>query len=554
LASLAVWVGIALAAAPTLADETSSGDKLRILYSNRLTFDDRGVPLVTVEIMSHQSEIRLSAPGLTVLPNGDGGPVLRGAQGFRVAARNARPARVREWTVVDRLGVDDEVGAEQTLRRWRARGFDPRAFEIGTVYGVEGEVIDSREVLVAVSPVPAGGGERRAAGIARKFGVDTSVHRELVRRPSGSIVATSIGGAEMVIENKSVLWFSARQPTDTVAVDDVLFGHGGSQVGRERRERRRYFGSVYVTLGNDGKLVVANAVPVDRLLAGLVPSEIFPDAPMEALKAQAVAARTELLNQIGRRHHTEPYLLCSSQQCQVYSGAGREHPRTTRAVRETRGLVMLRAGGGLVDARYSASAGGFNANNDWIWGDAPDPTLRARLDAVEAATPRLRQFARGIDDDNLDAFLALPPGAFYAGANRYARGRFRWKVETETDALSQRVAREFPRVGRLLAIEPLERGVSGRIRSLRLRGASGEATVRGDLRIRRLLGGLKSALFRVRTRGRPGEPSSFVFEGAGFGHGVGMCQTGAIGRAEGGQSYQQILSAYYQGSRVRRLY
>ena len=142
---------------------------------------------------------------------------------------------------------------------------------------------------------------------------------------------------------------------------------------------------MYVTLDHDGSLVAANAVPEDKLLAGLVPAEMYPDAPAAALEAQAIAARTELLQKIGRRNLTDPFLLCSTQQCQVYAGAGKEDPRTTRAVEKTRGMVLLRDGGGLVDIRYSASCGGHTEDNDAIWGGEPDPSLRGRVDDPEGA-------------------------------------------------------------------------------------------------------------------------------------------------------------------------
>ena len=103
--------------------------------------------------------------------------------------------------------------------------------------------------------------------------------------------------------------------------------------------------------------------------------KIFPQAHHQALAAQAIAARTELLQKIGKRHLSDPYLLCSHQHCQVYSGAGREHPRTTHAVEQTKGQVLVRKNGELVDARYSASCGGHSENNDFIKPDSIFPDI-----------------------------------------------------------------------------------------------------------------------------------------------------------------------------------
>jgi SpoIID/LytB domain protein len=438
--------------------------------------------------------------------------------------------------VVETLGPDDAAGVTAALDRWQGKGVEARAFEIGTVFGVGGEVIDTRETRIAIDPVAAGKGAERAAQHARRHGVPTTVHAELARRPEGTIVAQS--GATTV-ENPSVVWFEPRVAAQTVTVADVVVGGGGSQL-TTTTEDRRYWGAVYVTLDRDGKLVAVNAVAEDKLLAGLVPAEMFPDAPDAALEAQAIAARTELLQKIGRRNLTDPFLLCSTQQCQVYAGAGKEQPRTTRAVERTRGVVLLRDGGGLVDIRYSASCGGHSEDNDAIWGGEPDPTLRGKRDAVRAKTAR-------VDDATVDAFLAEAPQDSWCGRSKLGPDRFRWTVSRKGAELDKLVADLA--VGHVTSIEPVRRGVSGRIRVLAIKGDKGAAEVAGDLRIRRLLGGLKSSLFKV-VRDKDG----FSFVGAGFGHGVGMCQMGAIGMAEAGKDRSAILTHYYPGTHAHRLY
>jgi SpoIID/LytB domain protein len=540
LAAPTVALAVALAAAPALADETSATDKLRILYSTRFTFTDDGLPLVTVEIMSGQKVVHLRARGgVTVRPDGAGGSAVDsdGGEAWTISVDDARPAVLTDWTVVETLAADDARGATAALARWKSRGFEPRTFELGTVFGVDGEVIDTREVRVAVDPVAAGKGSARAADVARRFGVATSVQQELVRRPAGTIVARS--GAT-TIRNPSVLWFQPRKPGETIAVADVPTGTGGSQL-ETGSEDRRYWGAVYATLDHDGALVVANAVGEDKLLAGLVPAEMYPDAPAAALEAQAIAARTELLQKIGRRNLTDPFLLCSSQQCQVYAGAGKEDPRTTRAIEATRGIVLVRDGGGLVDVRYSASCGGHGENNDAIWGGEADPSLRGRPDGGNGAMSR-------ITDDNIGAFLDGDRDA-WCNQPRLGKGKFRWTERVSAAELTARVATEHPEIGRVQRLVARQRGSSGRIGVLAIEGDKGKVEIAGDLHIRRLLGGLKSTLFEVARQG-----DAFVFRGAGFGHGVGMCQMGAIGMAAAGRSHTQILAHYYRGSHLHRLY
>lgn len=522
------------------ADDTSASDKLRILYSTRFTFTEDGLPLVTVEIMDNRKRVELRAiGGVAVRPDGVGGSsVENDGDSWTVTVENAKPALIQDWTVVETFGPDDADGIAASLARWKGRGFEPRSFDIGTLFGTSGEVIDTRETRIAIDPVANGKGAARAAELAKKFGVKTLVHQELVRRPAGTIVAKN---GSTIIRNPSVLWFQPKRMTEPLVVAGVPTGTGGSQL-ETGSEDRRYWGSVYVTLDHNGLLVAANAVSEAKLLAGVVPSEMLPSAPAAALEAQAIAARTELLQKIGRRNLTDPFLLCSTQQCQVYAGAGKEDPRTTRAIDNTRGMVLLRNGGGMVDVRYSASCGGHTEDNDEIWGGDPDPSLRGRRDDAKAETSR-------ITADNLDAFLRESPDMAWCGKAKGGRAKFRWtETIAETD-LTTRVSVEYPEVGRIKSLVAKTRGSSGRVLTLAIAGDKATVEVTGDLHIRRLLGGLKSTLFDVKREGQ-----TFVFRGAGFGHGVGMCQLGAMGMAEAGKTRDQILGHYYRGTHVHKLY
>ncbi len=533
-------LALVLVAGVAQADETSATDKLRILYSTRFTFTDDGLPLVTVQIMGGKKDVHLRAKGgIVVRPDGAGGSAVEtdGGDAWTITVENPKPAVLQDWTIVETLSPDDTNGVTAALARWKDRGFEPRSFEIGTVFGVDGEVIDTREVRIAIDPVAAGKGTARAAEIAKRFGVATSVHQELVRRPAGTIIAKS---GSTTIRNPSVLWFAPRRSAETLTVADVPTNTGGSQL-ETGSEDRRYWGSVYVTLDHDGSLLAANAVPEDKLLAGLVPAEMYPDAPEAALEAQAIAARTELLQKIGRRNLTDPFLLCSTQQCQVYAGAGKEDPRTTKAIEKTRGIVLLRDGGGLVDVRYSASCGGHSEDNDAIWGGEPDPSLRGRADDPKANMTR-------ITDDNIEAFLDGDHDAWCA-KTKLGKTKFRWTERISDTDMTARVATEYPEVGHVKSLTAKQRGSSGRIGLLAIKGDKGSVEVAGDLHIRRLLGGLKSTLFEV-TRGNDG----FVIRGAGFGHGVGMCQMGAIGMAGAGKTHAQILAHYFRGTHLHRLY
>ncbi|MCA9701266.1 MAG: SpoIID/LytB domain-containing protein, partial [Myxococcales bacterium] len=267
---------------------------------------------------------------------------------------------------------------------------------------------------------------------------------------------------------------------------------------------------------------------------------------LEALKAQAVAARGHVLAKIGARHLDDPFLLCAHQHCQVYGGAASEHSRTSDAVRRTLGRVLMRPNETqLVDTVYSANCGGHTEDNEHVWPSPADPQLRGTPD------PRLPEdFRNGIDDKNLRAWLEQSPSAYSQPAEKFASA-YRWSTTIDPAAVAGNP--EVPRdLGKLLRIEVLARGRSGRATHATLHGSRKSVEIHGELRIRRALGGLKSSMFVVEdSLDRHGR---FVLQGGGYGHGVGMCQHGAIGMANAGKSYGPILNHYYRDSKLVRLW
>src|SRR6185312_13170643 len=346
-----------VAASGVSADELSGADKLRVVYSNQFSWTRDGLPIVTVRVMEHRPSVTLSAEGMRVVPDGEGGPEVKGGATWTVRIVDGKPGRVVTHNVVASFAPLDTEALQAELATWRAKKIATRTFETGALFAVKGQVLDSRKILVAAAGTTGG-----------------TPFPELVDRPRGTVEAVDERG--VVVRNDSILWFEPG-PAGTIALADVDNERGG-------KETRRYFGKIYVTVDNAGQLAVVNAVPEDKLLAGLVPAEMSASSPPEALKAQAVAARNALLAKIGTRHLTDPYRLCSTVHCQVYAGAGREDARATAAVQATRGELLERDGGGLVDAVYSASCGGHGENNEYVWGGSPDAALRGKLDGDAA--------------------------------------------------------------------------------------------------------------------------------------------------------------------------
>jgi stage II sporulation protein D len=539
--AIVLWL-VAVSVPPVeAADEFSGADKLRSLYSAEFRFTQDGLPVVPVALAQGVMEIRVEGEGIRLLPEGDGGPELRADDAWVVKAERTTPARLRYWPVVWRGRPQQGAEASAHAREWRARGMESQSFEQGTLFAVAGEVLDRREVVVGVSPAPTFEAAEKTLeklrASAKTSGHPGGVYTELVDRPHGLLEATG-QRTQARVRNEGVLWFA---PAGDKPLRIEWRGASDKESGRGL-----YHGRVYVTIDRRGGLAIVNAVPENRLLAGLVPAEIFPSAHDEALKAQAIAARGELLAKIGTRHAGEPFRLCSQTHCQVYSGAGRETPRTTAAVEATRGEILFSGGGKeLVDTVYSASCGGHTEHNENAWPDMPSlAPLRGHRDTTAPRDP----FAQGVTAELVEKFIVEPPAAYCGSAIRGGgKDRFRWTVTRSSAELQTLLAAH--RLGPLQQIEVLERGISGRARAVRLVGRTRSEVVRGELRIRQTFGGLRSSLFVVEVK-----EGAATFRGAGFGHGVGLCQTGAIGMAEAGKSYRDILAHYYLGSSIRKLW
>ncbi len=523
-----------------LAADVSLAERIDLLYSNQFHFDPQGRPRIAIGVVQGRKEVALSAKGgLSALPSGDGGTAIDGGDRWRIRVVDGQPAQQRFRLVLDALQAGDLRRIASESERWTKRGFTIDEREVGSLFGVAGTVLDTRKILLTTAEYSSESeADKAARALAERWGILPRLHPEVDRRASGKLIAEDLETG-ISIRAEGVLWFAPRTAA-TIGVHDVQTDTG--------LERRDYRGQIYVTIDRHGKLAVVNQVGESDVLAGLVPAEIYASAPSEALKAQAIAARGQLLAKIGSRHLDDPFLLCSHEHCQVYAGTSREHARTTEAVERTIGRVLMRPNETeLVDTVYSANCGGHSEDNEQVWPSPADPQLRGQAD------PKLgEEFSKGIlDAKSVDAWLRGNPDSYSRPGVGKLAGSYRWTTTVDPEGLvgNPHVPDDF---GKLVKIRIESRGRSGRATEVELLGSKSNVTIHGELKIRRALGGLKSSAFVVDDN--RDEHGKFVLHGGGHGHGVGLCQHGAIGMADAGKSYGPILAHYYRGSKLVRLW
>ncbi|HYN42724.1 MAG TPA: SpoIID/LytB domain-containing protein [Thermoanaerobaculia bacterium] len=351
------------------------------------------------------------------------------------------------------------------------------------------------------------------------------------------------------------------------ALDDVTIGIGFHW---ERKERQVFRGALRIQRRPAG-LTVVNDVPLEEYVASVISSEMSATCPVELLKAHAVISRSwlkgpaaagiapsgpdepgEIRRWYGREAHPD-FEVCADDHCQRYQGITKAVSHAvTDAVGATAGEMLL-FGGAICDARFSKCCGGLTERYDTAWDDQLIPYLVSLPDGLAEAVPR-----------DLDAFIRSNPAAFcntadaailariLPGFDQETRDFFRWTVSYTAEELGELIrSRLGVDLGPVIALEPLARGPSGRIFRLRITGARGTLVVGKELEIRRALSRshLYSSAFVV-DRDASGR---FVLTGAGWGHGVGLCQIGAAVMAERGFGYREILTHYYPGTVVGRV-
>ncbi len=379
------------------------------------------------------------------------------------------------------------------------------------------------------------------------------------------------------------LLFKATSPKCFFLLEDVTIG---VDFHWERKESQAFRGNLKL-LGGDA-LTAVNIVPVESYLESVISSEMSATASDSLLKAHAVISRSWLLAQIGEkgerstdgmtetederivwydRDNHERFDVCADDHCQRYQGITRQTtPAVAEAVAATRGVVLTDADGNLADARFSKCCGGVFEEFESCWQPHHYHYLEARSDSDNATEfPDLRDEsnAREWILGNPDAFCNVTDKAVLSQVlNNYDQETpdfYRWKVVYDKETLS-RIVRERSGIdfGYITAMEALERGTSGRIIRLRITGTKRSMVIGKELEIRRTLSEshLYSSAFvaEMADKDADGVPATITLYGAGWGHGVGLCQIGAAAMGAQGYDYEHILRHYFPGADLTTLY
>jgi len=314
---------------------------------------------------------------------------------------------------------------------------------------------------------------------------------------------------------------------------------------------RQYRGYIELYPNGARGIGAVNVIENELYLLGVVPSEVAPQWPYESLKAQAVLARTQVLIRRARggQHKKDGYHLCDGQHCQAYKGMSNEHNTTSRAVVDTEGEILTYHGRPAYTFYHSNCGGSVQASKEVNgWGDSPYLMTKHDIAPDKPQTP--------LDPWEFQLWITGNPMANCNYPGRVRASEFRWMKIIRRKDMTFRVNKDYS-IGELLDIIPLRRSPSGNVNSVMLVGEKRSVTVAKEHLIRNILGfsSLKSTLFEVEiNRFKDGKIRNYWLYGGGWGHAIGMCQSGAAGLAgKYNKTYKEIMDFYFPGTAIRRI-
>ncbi|MGK9475534.1 SpoIID/LytB domain-containing protein [Melioribacter sp. OK-6-Me] len=391
-------------------------------------------------------------------------------------------------------------------------------------------------------------------------------------------------GNNKVGQSREIIFTPNDIDIESFVLYDVVIG---KNFHWQKKEKQRFRGTLRLFI-EDGSITAVNIIPLEEYLTSVIASEMNANSSPELLKAHAVISRSWILFQLEKKkdttHHVNElisdeeiirwydstnhnnYDFCSDDHCQRYQGITRIiNENVYSAVESTRGIVLM-YDDKVCDTRYSKCCGGITESFENVWEPIRVRYLvsvtdyKFEIDGIEYDLTK---------EQNAEKWINISPHAFCNTTdpkilqqilNDYDRKTdfFRWRVEYSQDKLSS-IIKEKSGIdfGHIIDLEPVKRGYSGRIIKLKIRGTKKTLTVGKELEIRKWLSPthLYSSAFSVYKENiKDNIPDKFILKGAGWGHGVGLCQIGAASMSNIGYQFDEILLHYFKGAKIKKIY
>lgn len=485
------------------------------LHSASFSFKN-SIPYIRVHVKSYENGTKLEN-----IKSFECGNREINAQSLTFSVRDFTPAVVKYKIAFQELAQNELRSHADKSKIWSLKtGMETEIFVHGAIFSINKSTVDNREYFITSKELFTKNESEKLLNKFRGLFPDHNIVSIPVHESNASSVINVRTDDGKSYKCRNLLLIHPK--TGFVAGGDSYPGN------------KNYF--ITPVSGAKGELVIEDSV--ENILQRILPGEMFLSAPLETLKAQAVATRTDIFMQLGKRHVSEIWHICSEVHCQKVIWNGKIDSKFVQAVKETEGQVLLFNGTHVARAPYCSSAGGRTEDIRNVWFTAEKPYLSGVWDGDRPLQLDLSK------EDDLAKFL----GSDYGEDNIKMNKRHRWEVRFTQEKLNELV-NSRKKIGNVNKINALSRGVSGRICKIEFVGSAGKLTVYGELNIRKLLDNLYSSAFLARK-----DDGEWVFTGAGWGHGVGMSQMGAVSLGRKGKDFRFILKRYYPKTEISKIY
>lgn len=499
---------------------------------------------VRVGIVWNKDDLKVDTTGKWILKSNDSEESIALPKSFTARAVEAKPV---EWHYLVRASLSSiRTKIEEQADKLRAAGYMPEVVTEGFQNPMlDSEISGYQNYIIYLGPYEDKDKADALAAELKKDWVYSRVIPAPKGKPSGKISIKS-EGVDLLLSGDVKL---------------IPAGEENTLIVKPQWRNITVSYPVTIRISNEGNLNFICTIPMEEYLIGVLPSEMSTSFPLEALKAQAVAARSTTLRSLGRRHNDEDFDICSTVHCQAFSGSTFVKDTVRRAVAETVGLVLVYKGN-LCEIVYHSNSGGITEDVDNIWHGGKTSYLASVIENDSGKLPddlypvntdeRAEKWVTSMPD--VYSNLGDPPPRYI----NWAKETFRWTKKYTNDELRGYIKSEMKQdPGRIRKITTIKRGDSGRIIDLLVEGEERNIKISLEYKIRKAFAEktLNSSCFIVIPEPAGAEfPETFTLKGAGSGHGGGLSQIGAAMMAESGKTFKDILGLYYRGAEIRKAY
>ena len=518
------------------------------------------MPILRIGLMENRDSVEFKATGRFSVLNDQGIPILKEVASPVKWRVRITPKLAAKYVYNILLGkFMKRYEAHELEYELIERGIGTRIKTLGgKLYFGERIINENTQCWVVVDELPS---EKEALEFARErlTNFTYQIVKEKIHEPQAKLELFD-SDFEKLGETENII----RIVPESREVLTYIYDTGGESDFQYSGTRHRTFrGPIEFRSTNEGKILIVCEMPLEKYIESVVALEVKSEYPIELIKAQTITVRSKAIASLGVKHSDDTFHLCSGSHCQVFSGI-RELPEIfSKAVQQTIGVV-LRNNRGVVDANYTLICGGHTEalhNLTQEENSDPYPAIfdgennnqnEGHLDLT--SEENLKQWVR----DEPDVYCNLSKVHDANNHFQALRSHFRWRVAYERHELEAIINSATGNdIGDLFDIVPVRYGVSGRIIELEILASNKNLVLNGEHTIRKILapGGLPSSCFSIEKQiDDDGFPTGFIFKGAGNGHGVGLCLTGAINMALTGRDYEEILTHYFQNVELKKIY